>query len=143
MDKKEITHILEEMGTLLELQGANPFKSRAFHNASRALEGVTEDIAQAVETGSIKKVKGSGEGIARVITDLVQTGKSKDYEEVRGKVPDGVLAMLRIQGLGPKKVKILYEKLKIDSVEALEKAATAGKHSGRKPKRISCPGSRL
>ena len=126
MDKKEIIDLLEEMGTLLELQGANPFKSRAFHNASRALEGVTEDIAQAVESGSIRSVKGIGEGIARVITDLVRTGKSKDYDEVRGKIPDGVLAMLRIQGLGPKKVKLLYEKLKIDSVEALERAAAAG-----------------
>jgi DNA polymerase (family X) len=127
MDKKEIVRLLEEMGTLLELQGANPFKSRAFHNASRTLEGVTEDLAVAVESGSIRKVKGIGEGIARVITDLVRTGTSKDYDEVRGKVPDGVLAMLRIQGLGPKKVKILYEKLKIDSVDGLEQAAAAGK----------------
>ena len=87
MDKKEIIHLLEEMGTLLELQGANPFKSRAFHNASRALEGVTEDIAQAVETGAIRKVKGIGEGIARVVTDLVRTGHSKDYDEVRGGDP--------------------------------------------------------
>lgn len=127
MEKKEIIRLLEEMGTLLELQGANPFKSRAFHNAARTLEGVTEDIGQAVASGTIRNVKGIGEGIARVITDLVTTGRSKDYDEVRGKVPDGVLGMLRIQGLGPKKVKILYEKLKIDSVDALEKAAQAGK----------------
>lgn len=129
MDKKEIIRILEEMGTLLELQGANPFKSRAFHNAARALEGLTEDIGAAVASGSIRKVKGIGEGIARVITDLVRTGASKDHEEVRGGVPDGVLAMLRVQGLGPKKVRLLYEKLRIDSLEALESAAREGRLS--------------
>jgi len=127
MDKKEIAHILEEMGTLLELQGANPFKSRAFHNAARALEGFTDDVAAAVESGAIRNVKGIGEGIARVITDLVKTGKSKDYAEVRKGIPDGVLGMLRIQGLGPKKIRVLFEKLKITSVDALESAAKAGK----------------
>lgn len=127
MDKKEISRILEEMGTLLELQGANPFKSRAFHNASRTLEGLTEDLASAVESGTIRKVKGIGEGIARVITDLVKTGESKDYAEVRKGIPGGVLEMLWIQGLGPKKIRVLYEKLKITSLEALESEAKAGK----------------
>ena len=127
MDKKEVAHILEEMGTLLELQGANPFKSRAFHNASRALEGFTGDLAEAVQSGAIRDVKGIGEGIAKVIGDLVTAGRSKDYEDARKGIPAGVLDMLRIQGLGPKRIRLLHLKLKITSIDALEKAAKNGR----------------
>ena len=127
MDKKEIVAILEEMGTLLELQGANPFKSRAFHNASRAVEGITGDLRELAESGELLKVKGIGTSIAAIITDLVVKGTSKDYADLRKGIPDGVLDMLRIQGLGPKKVKVLHEKLKLKSLEQLEKAAQADK----------------
>ncbi len=123
MDKKSIADILDEMGTLLELQGANPFKSRAFHNASRAIEGLTKDVAELIESGELRKVDGIGEKIAVVITDLVQRGKSKDHDDLRQSFPAGVPEMLRVQGLGPKKVKVLYEKLKIKSLADLEKAA--------------------
>ncbi|HCV42830.1 MAG TPA: DNA polymerase/3'-5' exonuclease PolX [Bacteroidetes bacterium] len=129
MDKKAIAEILDEMGTLLELQGANPFKSRAFHNASRAVEGLTSDIAGLVESGGIREIDGIGEKIALVISDLVQQGESKDYDELRKGIPDGVLEMLRVQGLGPKKVKVLYEKLKIKSLAELEAAAKSDKLS--------------
>jgi DNA polymerase (family X) len=127
MTKNEIAEALEEMGTLLELQGANPFKSRAFHNAARAIEGLPGDVAETVKEGKLREVKGIGESIARIITDFVQTGSSNDYVELRSSVPEGVLMMLRIQGLGPKKVKLLYEKLKIASVDELEKAAQEGR----------------
>ncbi|HWU37052.1 MAG TPA: helix-hairpin-helix domain-containing protein, partial [Candidatus Acidoferrum sp.] len=125
MDKKAIASILEEMGTLLELQGANPFKSRAFHNASRAVEGITDDLPSLVESGALTEVKGIGTSIAAIIRDLVQRGKSKEYADLRKGFPEGVLEMLRIQGLGPKKVRILFEKQKIRSLEQLEKAAKA------------------
>ncbi len=127
MDKKAIVAILDEMGTLLELQGANPFKSRAFHNASRALEGVTEDLESLIESGEIRSVPGIGESISKIITDLVKTGKSKEHEDLKKAFPPGVPEMLRIQGLGPKRVKLLYEKMKITSVDELEVAAKANK----------------
>ncbi len=127
MDKKTVAAILDEMGTLLELQGANPFKSRAFHNASRALEGIAGEIGPIVEAEGLLEIKGIGESIAAIITDLVKKGKSPEYETLRKSVPEGVLQMLRIQGLGPKKVKILYEKLKLKNLEQLEAAAKAGK----------------
>ena len=125
MDKKSIVSILDEMGTLLELQGANPFKSRAFHNASRALEGVTDNLQEVVASEKLTEVKGIGTSIAAIIADLVVKGKSKEYTDLRKGFPDGVLAMLRIQGLGPKKVRILFEKEKIRSLDQLEKAAQA------------------
>ena len=125
MDKKSIAALLDEMGTLLELQGANPFKSRAFHNASRAVEGITEDLGALVASGNLTEVKGIGTSIAAIIADLVVKGKSKEYTDLRKGFPDGVLDMLRIQGLGPKKVKILFEKKKIRSLDQLEAAAKA------------------
>jgi DNA polymerase (family 10) len=125
MDKKGVVAVLEEMGTLLELDGANPFKSRAFHNASRAIEGVTDDLRSLVDSGKTTEIKGVGASIAAIIRDLVTTGRSEEHATLRKKFPDGVLAMLRIQGLGPKKVKILYEKLKIRDLDGLEKGAQA------------------
>jgi DNA polymerase (family 10) len=123
MDKKQIISILDEMGTLLELQGANPFKARAFHNGSRALEGVTDDLEELVSSGRLREIHGIGESIARAITDLITTGKSKDYDELKSAFPPGVPEMLRISGLGPKRVKILFDKMNITSVEELETAA--------------------
>jgi DNA polymerase (family 10) len=123
MDKKQIISILDEMGTLLELQGANPFKSRAFHNGSRALEGVTDDLEELVSSGRLREIHGIGESIARTITDLVTTGMSRDYDELKSSFPPGVPEMLKISGLGPKRVKVLFDKMKITSVEELETAA--------------------
>jgi DNA polymerase (family 10) len=126
MDKKAIALLLDEMGTLLELQGANPFKARAFHNASRAIEGVTGDVAAMAASGEILSVKGIGASIGEIIGELVRTGASKEHAALRAKVPAGVLDMLRIPGLGPKRVRQLYTKKKIAGLEDLERAARSG-----------------
>ncbi len=123
MDKKQIAAILDEMGTLFELKGENPFKCRAFHNAARVVEALTSDVAALVETGEIRSVKGIGEHLAKVVGELVRTGTSEEYESVKASLPDGLLQMLRIPGLGPKRIKILYEKLKIKSIEELKNAS--------------------
>jgi DNA polymerase (family X) len=127
MDKKEVAAILEEMGTLLELKGENPFKSRAFHNASRAVEGISADLRVLAKEERLVEVKGIGKSIAAIIADLVLHGSSKDHASLRKSFPDGVLQMLRIQGLGPKRVKLLFEKLRVRDIEQLEHAARGGK----------------
>ena len=127
MEKKALVVVLDEMGTLLELQGANPFKARAYHNASRVIEGITQDIETLVQSGEILEIDGIGKTIAAVISDLVKEGKSKEHDQLRRSTPGGVLEMLKIQGLGPKKVKLLYEKLRIKSIDDLEKAAKGEK----------------
>lgn len=126
MDKSQISDVLTEIGTLLELRGENPFKIRAFHNAARVLSGVTDDINELVRKGGIRSIKGIGEGIAKVITDLVMTGKSPDRDSLKKGFPPGVFDMMRIQGMGPKKVAFLFKKLKISSIDGLEKAARKG-----------------
>lgn len=122
-DKKAVVAILDEMGTLLELRGANPFKARAFGNAARAVEGVTRDLGDLVANGELQTVKGIGASIAAIITELVTTGSAAEYRELREAVPAGLLDMLRIQGLGPKKVKAIHDTLGIDTLPDLEAAA--------------------
>jgi len=127
MDKAKVSDILDQIGTLLELRGENPFKCRAYHNAARAIEGTTTDLETLVNSGEVTNIKGIGQAIAEKVTELVKTGTSEYYEELKSSLPEGLMAMLRITGVGPKKVKLLYEKLKIKSVEELETACKAGK----------------
>jgi DNA polymerase (family X) len=122
MDKKQIAEILDEMGTLLELKGENPFRSRAFHNAAQIISGITDDISILVASQSLTKIKGIGDALSNIITELYETGVSKQHEELRASIPAGVLELLHLQGLGPKKVKVLYEKINIKSVIELKKA---------------------
>ncbi len=122
MDKKQIAEILDEMGTLLELKGENPFRSRAFHNASQIISGLSDDLSTLVNSKSLTKIKGIGNALSDIITELFSKGSSKQHEDLRASIPAGVLDLLHIQGLGPKKVKILYEKMNIKSIEELKKA---------------------
>ncbi len=127
MDKNTISEILNQIGVLLELRGENPFKARAFYNASRTILGVSGDIKTMIENGEIRKIKGIGESIAKEIIGLVTTEKSQAYEELKSSFPEGIFKILQIQGLGPKRVRILHQKLNITSVEELEQACKEGK----------------
>lgn len=109
------------------MKGENPFKSRAYHNASRIIAGVDQDLTELARTKQLTTIKGIGEGIAEKITDLIQTGKSPYLEELHRGLPSGLMDMIRVQGLGPKRAKILYDKLKIKDIPSLEKACREGK----------------
>ena len=122
MDKKELTHILEEIGTMLDLKGVNPFKSRAYFNAARTLETLSEDINELVASGEISQIKGIGKALSDKISTLLQTGHLPYYEDLKEQTPPGLLEMLKIPGLGSKKVKTVYEQLKISSIGELEYA---------------------
>ncbi len=122
MDKSEITDILEEIAVLLELKGENPFKARAYTNAARVLDQYDGDLAQLVAEDRIEELPGIGEALHQKITELVKTGKLEYYETLRASVPEGLLAMMDVPALGPKKIKALYEKLGISSVAELEAA---------------------
>ncbi len=122
MTKSDVVAILYEIAELLELIGENPFKVRAYQNAARTLEGQTEEITALVDSGKLDELPGFGEALVEKVTTLVKSGKLKYYEDLKKKVPHGLLEMIRIPGLGPKKAKALFDHLKIDSVEKLEKA---------------------
>jgi len=108
---------------LLELRGENPFKCRAYHTASRILATLTEDLKLLISTDRLTKIKGIGGGLAEKIIELVETGKLLYHDDLKKSLPSGLIEMLRIPGLGPKRVKILYERLKIKTVSELKEAA--------------------
>jgi len=122
MDKKAVAQILEDIGTFMELKGENPFKVRAFTGAARTVETLDGDLAAMVASGEIASVKGIGPATREVITQLVTTGQSAVYEELKADIVPGLLEMLEIPGLGPKKIKAIHEGLGIASVGELEYA---------------------
>jgi len=127
MDKDQVAEILAEIGTLLELKGENPFKTRAYANAARTIESLNEPLAKLVAEKRLGEIKGIGEALEQKITELVGTGKLKYYDELKDSIPPGLIEMLEISGLGPKKIQALSQKLGIDSIEKLEAACKKGK----------------
>jgi len=127
MDKQQVADILSEIAMLLELKGENPFKTRAYLNAARTLESLNEPLATVVEEDRLGTIKGIGEALQQKISELVTTGRLKYHEDLKASLPAGLIEMMDIPGLGPKKVKAVHDKLGIDSVEALEDACKEGR----------------
>jgi DNA polymerase (family X) len=127
MDKEQVAGVLAEIGTLLELKGENPFKTRAYTNAARTLESLDEPLEKIVAEKRLGEIKGIGEALERKITELVETGKLVYYDELKASIPPGLIELLEIPGLGPKKIQALNQKLRVDSVEKLEAACQSGK----------------
>jgi DNA polymerase (family 10) len=126
MDKEQVAEILVEIGTLLELKGENPFKTRAYANAARMIEGLSEPLAKIVAENRLGEIKGVGEALTKKITELVTTGKLTYYDELKASIPPGLIEMLEIPGLGPKKIQALNQNLGVDSVGKLEAACKSG-----------------
>jgi len=122
MDKKVIAQVFSEIAVFLELKGENQFKVRAYQNGARIVELLDEDIREMVINGKIKEIKGIGKTLADNISELVITGNLAYYQELKESIPPGLIEMLRIPGLGPKKAYQLYEVLAISSVAELEYA---------------------
>src|SRR5262245_61564097 len=123
MDKQEIVRILEEIGTLLELQGESAFKSRAYATGARVIAGIdTPQLQELARSGKLRSLKGIGIALAEKVGELVTTGHLSYYETLKQQVPAGMLEMLPIPGIGPKKVKAIYDQLNITTVGELEYA---------------------
>jgi len=130
MDKEQVAEILLEIGQLLELKGENPFKTRAYAGAARTLEGLSEPLSRLVAEKRLGEIKGIGAALEQKITELVETGKLNYYDELKASLPPGLLEMLEIPGLGPKKIRALHEQLGVDSVLKLEAACQTGQVAG-------------
>ena len=132
MDKGQVAEVLVNIATLLELKGENPFKTRAYQNAARTIETLSEPLDKVVAEARLGDIKGIGEALQQKITELVTTGRLQYYEDLKAATPPGLVAMLDIPGLGPKKIKALHDELGIDTVEKLEQACKDGRIAGLK-----------
>ena len=127
VDRKTVAQVLEQIAAFLELKGENPFRIRAFHTAARAIGGLTVELGQALEDGTLAATKGVGPATLQIVEELVGTGRTTLLEELREQIPPGLVEMLQISGLGIAKIRQIHESLGIDSLPELEAAAQDGR----------------
>jgi DNA polymerase (family 10) len=128
MENRTIADVFTEIADILDIQGENPFRVRSYRNAARTIGDMSESLESLVKAGkNLEEIPGIGKSISEKVQEILSTGKCQFLEELRSKVPPGLTELLKLEGLGPKKVKVLYDELNVDSVDRLEKAAQAGR----------------
>ena len=128
MDKNQIANLLDQIATLLELkEGSSPFEVRAYQNAARAINALDGDIEQLAREGKLKGVPGLGPTIIKRVEEAIETGHIAFYDELASTTPPIKLEMLRIQGVGPKKINAIYNQLHVNSIADLIKAIEENK----------------
>jgi DNA polymerase (family 10) len=130
MKNYQIAKIFNNIANILEIEEENPFRIRAYRRAAQNIEGLTDDVAEVAKLGKLEEIPGIGKDLAQKIQEIVTSGKLKFFENLQKKVPQVVLNMLEVSGIGPKTSKMLHDKLKIKSIEHLEKLALAHKLVG-------------
>lgn len=127
MTKSGIVEVLEQIGVLLELKGENSFKIRAYQSGARTLGMIEEaELARLIAAGELGTLKGFGEALVQKVTELHSTGRLEFFEKLKATVEPGLIEMLEIPGLGPKKIKALHERLGITGIAALAEACAKG-----------------
>ena len=129
MKNKEVAEIFRKTAQLLEIKGDNPYRIRAYERAAQTIEALTKDIEELAREGKLEKLPGIGADLASKIKEILRTGTLSLYEELKKEIPQALLTFLEIPGLGPKKVKAIYEKYGITTIEELEKACLEHKIS--------------
>jgi DNA polymerase (family 10) len=120
---QDVAGIFEEIADMLDILGEDAFRIISYRRAARQMEALTDDVEDLVRQGRAGSIPGIGTALAEKIEEYVTTGKMAYHEELRAKFPPGVLDMLRVRGIGPKKVKVLWQELGISDIETLRKAA--------------------
>jgi DNA polymerase (family 10) len=126
LDNQEVAYVLEEMANLMELNGENPFRIRAYSSAARAIETIEETVVELSEASSLDEVRGVGKKIAVEIEELLASGKIQRHQDLISTVPEGLVEMQGISGLGGKRLRQIYESLGIADIDALAKACVSG-----------------
>jgi DNA polymerase (family 10) len=127
LDAEGISGVLEEIARILELNGENPFKIRAYHNGARFLESLTDDLDELIASGRLAEQPGIGEALADKIATLRRDGRLEFHEKLRLSLPPGLLEILTIPGVGPKKTRVLWTELGVTDIAALQAACTEGR----------------
>jgi len=127
MKNKLVAEIFGEIADILEIKGENRFRIRAYERAGRNIGSLSDDVEALIKEGRLKDVDGIGKDLEEKINEIVSTGKLRYMEELKKGIPEGLIEMLNVPGMGPKTAKLLYEKLGIQDVVMLERMAHAGK----------------
>lgn len=127
MKNRFVADILYQIADLLDVKGEIFFKTRAYRIAAQTIETLDEDIEAVSNEYRLQSIPGVGEALAKKITEIVETGKLEYFEKLKKEIPAGVLTLLELQGLGPRKVSALYKNLGITTIEELRNACNAGK----------------
>ncbi|MBT8038351.1 MAG: DNA polymerase/3'-5' exonuclease PolX [Verrucomicrobiae bacterium] len=122
-----IADILDEIALLLELKGENPFKTRAYRQGAETVRNYQGEVVAMAAANNLKDTKGIGKALQEKLHELATTGKLAFHQNLRAEFPPGLFDLFGIQGLGPKKVRSLYDQLGIDSIDALKAACTDGR----------------
>ncbi len=122
MKNQEIARILYQIADLLEIKGVE-FKPRAYRKAAQNIEGLGVDIEDLYKEGKLEDIPGVGKNIAKKIEEYLETGKVKKLEELKNEIPVNIEELMQVEGLGPKMIKVLYEKLGVKNLDDLEKVA--------------------
>lgn len=125
MENKDLAHIFTEIADLLEIQEGNPFRIRSFRRAAQIIENLSFNAVEAVQSDpeKLNAISGIGEGTIKKIQEVAETGDCQEHRKLREKMPAGLLNLLDVQNLGPKKIALFWKELHITSVDELEAAA--------------------
>jgi len=132
LDAFTVAMLLEELGARLELKGESSFKVRAYYRAAETLRELEEALAQVIESGQLSELPGIGEALTEKITALHRTGAHPTLDRLRTEVSDGLLDLMRVPGLGPKRIRQLHSELGIQDLEGLAVALKEGRLDGIK-----------
>lgn len=126
MRNRDVARIFEDVADMLQIKGENIHRVLAYRNAAQVIAELPRDLNAIYADGLLTEIQGIGETLASKIEEMLTTGKLDFYERLSKQVPPSLLAVLRINGVGPKKARLFWEQLGITTIEALEKAARAG-----------------
>ena len=128
VSNEDVAQLFEKLGVLLEMKGDSVFKVRAYQRAARTISYLTFPLAQAVEDGTdLKKIPGIGKAISDKIHELLKTGRVSTYEKLVAELPDGILTLMDVPGIGPKTALLITQELGVSSIEEVEQAVREGK----------------
>ena len=126
MEKNDIASVLDEIATFMELTGENPFKIRAYSAGARILENMTEDLGELIDSGKLADIPGLGEALVDKITTLRRDGVLPFHQKLKASIPAGLLEVMQIPGLGPKKVRALWTLLAVEDLAKLKEVCESG-----------------
>ncbi len=125
VDNEAVAAVLDEIGDLLELKGENVFRAVTYRAVARAVRDLREPVSVLLEQGRLGEIPKTGPSVTEAITQIITTGESKRHAELKAAVPAGLITLLRVPGVGPATARVIYENLKITSIDELEEAAKA------------------